>query len=65
MTINNYNWELRKAIKQMGYTYHTLAEKSDINYVKICRFVLGKVSPKHFERVILSRILRKPQKELF
>ena len=65
MSGNDYNWELRKAIKTRGYTYKTLAEKSGIHYVHVCRFVIGKKVPKHSERVILSRILREPQKVLF
>jgi len=60
-----YNWPLRKAIHSRGYTYVTLAEKSGVHYVKICRLVLGKTVPKQSERVILARILRKPQKMLF
>lgn len=65
MVENNYNWPLRMAIKANGYNYKTLAKKSGLHHVKICRLVLGKSVPKQSERAVLSRILRKPQKILF
>ncbi len=65
MGANNYNWNLRMAIYAKGYTYRSLAEKCGLHYVKICRIVTGEAVPKQSERVILSRILREPQKKLF
>ncbi len=61
----NYNWALRIAIVSRGYTYDTLAKKSGLHYVKLCRLVTGEAVPKQSEKVVLSRILREPQKKLF
>ncbi len=63
--MKNYNWSLRRAIKEGGYTYNTLSEKTQIHPVKICRIVIGKAIPDWFERKILSKVLKKSQKKLF
>ena len=65
MRDETYNWKLRKAIQSAGYTYKTLAKKTGIHYMKIHRMVTGVRVPKQSERVLLSSILRTPQKELW
>ena len=60
------NWALYQAYKNKGLNAKQLAEKSDIDYLRLTRLVNGYLKRwKKSEMRTLSKILRKSQKELF
>jgi transcriptional regulator with XRE-family HTH domain len=65
MNSKKYNKELLFSLKNKGLTYHALAEKTGLHFVKIHRIVTGKAIPSPDERRVICNVLRQPQKELF